>query len=240
MSTILITDGSLPTRSVRSRILRDAGYQIVEARSARAAVDAVLLDSTAIALALIDVALPDSDGFELCQELKTIQPALPVVLISAVYRSAQARRDGFGAGADAYLVEPMPPARLVQAIRRLVTGHDDVVQQSGVVRTTRSGCIIWVDGTAARLLNIGERAAPGRNLLTFFNGGRAQLQEEIVRAEGGQVCEMEASLRPRERRPLDLHVDLSTPSDGQPGELEWLLEPVARSTGPGTQAAPHR
>jgi DNA-binding response OmpR family regulator len=237
MTSILITDGHLPTRSLRSRILREAGYHVVEARTARAALDSLLQSREAISLALIEVGLPDGDGFELCQQLKTAHPALPVILISADYRSAQARRDGFSAGANASLVEPMTHARLIDAVRRLLN-EDDVSpsQPEGVVRTTQSGCILWVNEVAARLLNIGERAAPGRNLLTFFNGNRDHLQQEIMRASGGQVCELEASLRPRERKPFDLRIDLSMPSDGQPGELEWLIEPVGREAAALTEA----
>jgi DNA-binding response OmpR family regulator len=226
MTSILIVDGNSTTRAARSRALKDAGCDMTEVRTGRAAIEA-LLSPNAISLVLIEVGLPDGDGFDVCQQIKAAHPDLPVVLISAVYRSSQARRDGFTAGADAYLVEPMSPGRLIDTIRHLLTEDDgDVLRPSGVVRTTHSGCILWVNNIAARLLNIGERAAPGRNLLTFFNGNRELLQQEIGRAAGGQVCELEASLRPRERKPFDLRIDLSTPSDGQPGELEWLIEPI--------------
>jgi DNA-binding response OmpR family regulator len=240
MTSILVVDGHPTTRAVRSRVLSEAGYHVTQARSARAAIDSLLPDNARVALALIEVGLPDCDGFDLCQQIKASRPELPVILISADYRSSQARRDGFSAGADAYLVEPMPATRLVDTVRQLLSADDaGVPPPGGVVRTTQSGCILWVNHVAARLLNIGERAAPGRNLLTFFNGNRHHLQQEIMRAAGGQVCELEASLRPRERKPFDLRIDLSRPSDGQPGELEWLIAPVDRDT-PDAEAAGNR
>ena len=240
MTSILIVDGHQPTSSMRARILTEAGHRVIEAPTAADTVDILLKSPAEISLLLIEVGLPDGDGFQLCQQIKAERPDLPVILISAVYRSAQARRDGLSAGADGYLVEPMPPARLVEAVNHLLAEKDDdVTPPSGVVRTTQSGCILWVNPIAARLLNIGERAAPGRNLLTFFNGNRDHLQQEIIRAAGGQVCELEASLRPRERKPFDLRIDLSTPPDGQPGELEWLIEPVGSDTA-AMQAAAQR
>ena len=38
--------------------------------------------------------------------------------------------------------------------------------------------------------------------------------------------EIDAVLRPRERRPFTVRLDLAAPSDGQRGEIEWILEPV--------------
>lgn len=93
-----------------------------------------------------------------------------------------------------------------------------------VVRTTGSGSILWINDAAARMLNLGQRAAPGRNLLTFFNGGRVRLQQELVRASTGQVCELQADLRPRERRPLGVRIDLTAAEER--GEIEWLMEPA--------------
>lgn len=93
-----------------------------------------------------------------------------------------------------------------------------------VVRTTGSGSILWINDAAARMLNLGQRAAPGRNLLTFFNGGRVRLQQELVRASTGQVCELKADLRPRERRPLGVRIDLTAAEER--GEIEWLMEPA--------------
>lgn len=96
----------------------------------------------------------------------------------------------------------------------------------GVIRTTASGRILWVNDVAAGLLNISERAAPGRSLLVFFNGDRGRLLDEMARAMSGQVCEIETPLRPRERRPFMARVDLSTAPDVQSVELEWVLEPI--------------
>jgi hypothetical protein len=153
------------------------------------------------------------------------RPDLPVVLISAVYRTAYARRDGLGAGADAYVVEPTPPDRLVKLIRAPTTpGQANVERPRAVFGTTKNGIIVWVNEKAAALLNVGVRAVQGRDLLAFFNGDRARVRAEMASAAAGQVCDFDASLRPRERKPLSVRVELVTSLDGGPAELEWTIE----------------
>jgi hypothetical protein len=73
-------------------------------------------------------------------------------------------------------------------------------------------------------MNTGIRAVQGRELLAFFNGDRARVGAEMALAAAGQVCDFEASLRPRERKPLSVQVDLAPSLDGGPGELEWTIE----------------
>ena len=227
MNPILIVDDHEPGRFLRSRQLTAAGFAVTERRTAQDALEAALSSVSPPGLVLLDVGLPDGDGFSVCQRIKEARPAMPVVLVSATYRTAQARRDGFTAGADAYLVDPTPPDRLIATIRQFTSpGAAVVPQPEAVVRTNSSGIIRWTNHAGARMLNIGERAAAGRNLLTFFNGGRARLEMELLRAASGQVCEFEASLRPRERKPLDVRLDLAAPEDGQADELEWLISPV--------------
>ena len=95
---ILNVDDNAPSRYLRSRILERAGFEVREADSAEAALRSAAAMTPQ--LVLLDVALPDSDGFTVCERLKAAHPHVPVVMITSVYQSAQARRDGFQAGAD--------------------------------------------------------------------------------------------------------------------------------------------
>ena len=222
--SILVADDYAPARFLRSRILADAGFAVMEADSAAATLKAVLHEGIPPELVLLDVGLPDGNGFEICERIKAANPTLPVVLISAIYCTAHARRDGYSAGADAYLVDPTAPARLIDTVRQLTGGGRLSNISCGIVRTTASGDILWVNDTAARLLNLSERAAPGRNLLIFFNSQRTRLLHEMSRAVSGHVCELDAQLRPRERRPYPVRIDLSMVPDVQSLELEWVIE----------------
>ena len=73
-----------------------------------------------IRLVLLDVGLPDGDGFQLCGQIKAQRADVPVVMITSIYRSASARRQGLDLGADEYLLEPLPGHRLIGTIDRLL------------------------------------------------------------------------------------------------------------------------
>ena len=237
MTAILNAEDHAPARFLRSRLLADAGFDVAESASAQATIEAALNIQDPPSLVLLDVGLPDGNGFDVCERIKVERPTLPVVLISAVYRTAHARRDGISVGADAYLVEPTPPERLIGTIRRLtIPGERAPTSPVAAIRTNAGGTIVWVNDVAARLLNVGARAAPGRSLLTFFNGGRSRLQEELTRAVAGQVCEIDAELRPRERKPFLVHLDLAAASERYQGEIEWIVAP-APDSGRGPRAA---
>ena len=197
---------------------------ILESDSAAATLDAVIDRGSALGLVLLDVGLPDGNGFDVCAHIKATHPRLPVILISAVYRTGYARRDGLGAGADAYLVDPISPARLVEVVQALTSPSPPTSRARAVISTTRAGIIVSANETAAALMNTGVRAVQGRNLLAFFNGDRARVEAEMASAAAGQVCDFEASLRPRERKPRSVRVDLAPSLDGGPSELEWTIE----------------
>ena len=67
---------------------------------------------------LCDVKLPDGNGFQICREMRTLQPGLPIILISAVYRDEFAKQAAVFGGACEYLVEPVSPAELIAAVMR--------------------------------------------------------------------------------------------------------------------------
>ncbi len=224
MGSILIAEDHAPTRYVRARMLTAAGYTIVESDSAATTLEALGDCGLTLGLVLLDVGLPDGNGFEVCVQIKATRPTLPVILISAVYRTAHARRDGLSAGADAYLVEPIAAPRLVKVVQALTSPSPPTSRPVAVLVTTRAGIIVSANQAAAALMNTGVRAVQGRDLLAFFNGDRARVRTEMAAATAGQVCGFEVSLRPRERKPLSVRVDLAASLDEGPGELEWTLE----------------
>ena len=224
MGSILIAEDHAPSRDVRARVLTDAGYRIVHSDSAAATLDAVADRGATLGLVLLDVGLPDGNGFDVCTRIKAAHPRLPVILVSAVYRTAHARREGLATGADAYLVDPTAPARLVKVVQALTSPSAPTSRSVAVLWTTRAGFIVSANETAAALMNVGVRAMQGRDLLMFFNGDRAGVRAEMASAGAGQVCDFEASLRPRERKPLSVRVDLAASLDDDRSELEWTIE----------------
>src|SRR5688572_30224614 len=116
---ILNVEDHAPARFLRSQLLERSGFQVIESDTLAGALRAALAVPGPRAV-LMDVGLPDGDGFDACEQIKSARPELPVVLISSVYRTTESRREGFRAGADAYLIEPVDPAVLVRTISQIV------------------------------------------------------------------------------------------------------------------------
>src|SRR5579871_3023155 len=95
---ILAVDDNPSALYATSRILRAAGYEVIEAASGAAALAA----APKADLVVLDVNLPDMDGFEVCRRLRA-NPAtaqLPVLHLSATFTHSADFALGFEAGAD--------------------------------------------------------------------------------------------------------------------------------------------
>lgn len=77
------------------------------------------LDHTPVALAIVDVGLPDINGFELFRRMSAAQPGLPVIFLTA--RSGEIDRVvGLELGADDYVAKPFSPRELVARVRTVL------------------------------------------------------------------------------------------------------------------------
>ena len=232
-TTILNVDDNPSARFLRTRILERAGYTVSEADTAARA----LAQMRTAALLLLDVELPDGDGISVCERVKVLRPDLPVVMVTSVFRTAQARRDAFAAGADAYLLEPIEPERLIETVEGFLSGRVKVASLEdtpGWIITDTNGQIADLSPAAAKLLNLSARGALGRSLLPFFVENRPALIADVQRAADGVIIDRRTTLQPRDRRPLVVHIDVSTmPNAGEAGtQLRWIVERVADADPP--------
>lgn len=228
--SVLNVDDYAPSRFLRSRILERAGYEVREAESAEQAI-ASCLSGTPPRLVLLDIALPDGDGFTVCERVKSVSGDIPIVMITSVYRTAQARRDGFAAGADEYLLEPIEPERLVASVGRFLDpSRRGAAQSAATIITDATGQIVSANAAAGRLLNLSARGMKDRSLLAFFAPGRDRMAARMRRAVEGQIVQEHASLRPRDRKPFRVRVDISATPFERGGALEWVIDPLTSNT----------
>jgi signal transduction histidine kinase len=116
---ILVVDDNLASRYATTRQLRSAGFQTLEAATGR---EALAMAGDHVSLVVLDIQLPDIDGFECCRLLRE-QPStahLPVVHLSAAYTAVHDRVRGLQGGADAYLTRPVEPTVLVATVQTLL------------------------------------------------------------------------------------------------------------------------
>jgi len=116
---ILHVDDTEAQRYAVSRVLRRAGFEVIEAGTGQQALH-LMADSPD--LVILDVNLPDIDGYAICRQIKSneVTSRTPVLHLSATMISTEARVQGLEGGADAYLVQPVQPEELVATVRALL------------------------------------------------------------------------------------------------------------------------
>lgn len=112
---ILIVDDEWNMRNLLS-ILLAKDFSIVEASCGKDALG--LLDNEDIDLMILDLMMPDMNGWELCRKVRE-RNNLPILMLSAL-GDIDDKVQGFEIGADDYLVKPFQPEELVVRLKALV------------------------------------------------------------------------------------------------------------------------
>jgi signal transduction histidine kinase/BarA-like signal transduction histidine kinase len=121
---ILNVDDTDASRYAKSRILSRAGFRVIEAATGAEAITKARREKPA--LMLLDVKLPDINGFQVCRQLKdnTDTKTILVLQTSASYIGTSDKIRALEGGADNYLFEPIEPEELVANVRALLRlGH---------------------------------------------------------------------------------------------------------------------
>lgn len=116
---ILNVDDYLPGRYTRTKILTQAGFQVKEAATGG---EALRMVKEHPQLIVLDINLPDMDGYEVCRRIKRNPDTAGTIVLhlSASNVLPEHRVTGLENGADSYLTEPVPPEVLVATVRALL------------------------------------------------------------------------------------------------------------------------
>ncbi|MCA1899935.1 MAG: response regulator [Chloroflexi bacterium] len=118
-STILYVEDNPDNRSLIRRVLEAEGYAVVEAVNASQALEA--LERSEINLVLMDINMPDMDGYTLTAKIKSIKKFshIPIVAVTANVMRGD-REKSLGAGCDGYIQKPIDIDTLSQQIERFI------------------------------------------------------------------------------------------------------------------------
>jgi signal transduction histidine kinase len=116
--TVLNVDDQEPQRYVKTRDLRSAGFSVIEATTGAEALR--LVEQHKPLVLLLDVQLPDIDGYQVCRYVKQKWPEVMVLMTSATFTTSEQRTRGLDTGADSYLVQPAEPLELGAAVNALL------------------------------------------------------------------------------------------------------------------------
>jgi len=225
---ILNVDDYEASRYARTEMLRRAGFQVVQAGTGAEALR-VAAESRPV-LILLDVNLPDMDGFEVCRRLRAEQATLtvPIVHISATFVSDKAQDLAYEGGADSYLTDPVEPAVLLATIHsllRLRRAEEGLRAASREWQNTFDAigdgiCLLGVDGTVARC-NGAFAELVGAAPAALVGRPWAELWQQL--GAGGQPSPTTWVEHSRRRETLDLQRDH--------GWFRLLVDPVLEDDG---------
>ena len=126
MTKILIVDDDAHIRELINLLLRKEGFDLYEASDGLQALK--VMEKVKIDLAVIDIMMPNMDGWQLCKELREFSD-IPILMLTAKGETTQ-KVKGFGLGADDYLVKPFEPIELVLRIKALLKRYKITISQT--------------------------------------------------------------------------------------------------------------
>ena len=104
MFQILVVDDNKNTRQLMRAILEEENYKVFTAEDGQDALD--LMENQHIDLVLLDIMMPNMDGYEFTKILREMKNDLPILMVSAKQLPID-RKQGFIAGTDDYMIKPV-------------------------------------------------------------------------------------------------------------------------------------
>lgn len=126
MNRILVVDDDPNIRELVHVLLRNDGFDVTEAINGIDALDK--LGVTRYDLIILDIMMPEMDGWQLCEELRRYYD-MPLLMLTAKGETSQKVR-GFQLGADDYLVKPFDPPELSVRVKALLKRYQINISQS--------------------------------------------------------------------------------------------------------------
>lgn len=117
MFQILVVEDDKNSRRLMESVLASNGYQPILAKDGLEALN--VLNHKQIDLIVLDIMMPNMDGFELTRQLRQIHASLPILMVTA-RETAVDKKKGFLLGADDYMVKPVDEEEMILRIAALL------------------------------------------------------------------------------------------------------------------------
>lgn len=189
MSKILIVEDEEAIADLEKDYLELSGFEVEIENNGRGGLEKALLGE--YDLIILDLMLPDVDGFEICKEVRE-KKNTPIIMVSAKKDDIDKIR-GLGLGADDYMTKPFSPSELVARVKAHLARYERLIGSSVQVNDVVEIRGIKIDKTARRVWVNGEETnftTKEFDLLTFLaeNPNRVFTKEELFR----EIWDMES------------------------------------------------
>ena len=176
LKILVVDDESRMRKLVKDFLIKD-GYIVIEAGDGQQALD-IFYEDKEISLIILDVMMPNRDGWEVCREIRK-NSKVPIIMLTA---KSEERDEllGFELGVDEYISKPFSPkilaARVSAILRRANIVTTNEVMEEGGITINKVAHSVTVDGKDIQL------SYKEFELLSFFfeNKGVALSREKIL------------------------------------------------------------
>jgi two-component system chemotaxis response regulator CheY len=118
MAKILIIDDSLLSRRMLRKILEEDSHEVVEAKDGYSALEIFSLENPQ--LVMLDLTMPGMNGFEVLNKLKSINPAIKVIIATADIQN-MTRDIALHEGADGFITKPFVSEEITELVHNLLS-----------------------------------------------------------------------------------------------------------------------
>ncbi|MDX3803404.1 response regulator transcription factor [Streptomyces sp. AK04-3B] len=156
---LLLVEDDNHVAAALSAVLKRHGFDVTHARSGEEALQALVPEGPGFGVVLLDLGLPDQDGYEVCGKIRK-RTATPVIMVTA-RSDVRSRIHGLNLGADDYVVKPYDTGELLARIHAVSrrTVHEDAAAEGESESALRLGPVqielptrrVTVAGTAVQL-----------------------------------------------------------------------------------------
>ena len=153
-SKILLVDDEASLLKMLEDLLKSEGYQYVDiAKNCTQAIERI--KENEYHLMILDVMLPDDDGFHLFERIKKIRGSSVCVVFLSARDEDIARLRGLGLGADDYITKPFLPEELLLRVKSILKRTYHIDEENAVDQIGKA-TVDWNAGT----INVGEESYP--------------------------------------------------------------------------------
>ena len=117
MVKILVVEDDTNIRKLMCAVLHQHGFKPLQAEDGVHALD--IMDKEHVDLVVLDLMMPNMDGFELTRELRSVWKHLPILMVTAK-QELRDKHEGFFAGTDDYMTKPVDEQELILRIKALL------------------------------------------------------------------------------------------------------------------------
>jgi PAS domain S-box-containing protein len=199
-ATILNVDDNEPARYSKTRVLLNAGYEVIEASTGRQALQ--LVRTSRPDLVLLDVRLPDIDGYRVCAQIRGDPECASTAVLqtSASFVDITAHVRALEGGADNYLTAPFEPEVLVASVRALLRmrrAENELVETREAFRATFEQAPVgiahvaadgtWLRANRALLRMLGLERHPDGRFVESLSSARVPIERLLERLFDGEI-----------------------------------------------------